>query len=703
MGAGQRGFTLIETVVTVGITVILLVAGGVWLLGMRPGALRNAADDFDAQLAAARAIAASSGNGATIVFAPRTGTVGFIMRVYSGRPNASGAVKSTNVMEVTSGASVSEATFGAPPFAIFLSSAGYPTGSARYPHVASDGTIAFPVVATQPPCPAGGIVLTFANAQGATAKRTLRCNSALVAGTAVANPSPTPNAPKLTPSFMLAHWTTDAGPLHFIAAEYGYYHWYASLAGSTCQTQSSDTGAAPATYANGWPYSLTTPSEMAAAPAIPNAPYSWPTGDPNDPPAKFVLSPVAHNAGLCTVRVVDDYGQEADASVQVMGDLQGSASSLTFNAPTDPAQIVTFGKTFDSEALMMQAAASACAGVVSMSIPAPPTPQSSPSTIPTQATIVVTPVAAGSCVLLVGDQYGEPTLSIPINVKAPTGPLQTLSQIEFSSAAVGGAGASATGTTCGYAQLWWYDVNGNSVLDANGADGVNATDANGCLATGPVYLATTESGYSGRFSQQAMCSAYATVSQTNWLVGSQPPSVTPVASTAGCTFPVYSSDKPLGGGSRNVTVIVDSGCSASGGSVAIGQSCSFTTTSKFAVCDGYVIPASEEYSDDFASWSSAIATGSSIGSPPLSDPMGGGSYAESGPLGTLTSTEDYDNPGGNPSSSWTTITFTRTGNGPATFYLYSDDVQETGHAIIAGDPVCYSKYTLSGPTAITVN
>ena len=90
MGAKEHGFTLIETVVAVGISVMLLVAGGVWMLGMRPGALRNAADDFDANLVAARAIAAGSGNGATVVFLPRIGTPGFIMRVYSGRPTANG-------------------------------------------------------------------------------------------------------------------------------------------------------------------------------------------------------------------------------------------------------------------------------------------------------------------------------------------------------------------------------------------------------------------------------------------------------------------------------------------------------------------------------------------------------------------------------------------------------------------------------------
>jgi len=440
MAPRERGFTLIETVVAVGIGVMLLVAGGVWMLAMRPGALRNAADNFDANLAVARAIAGGSGNGATIAFLPRTGTPGFIMRVYAGRPTASGAVTNAGVMDLVSGAAVSEATFGTPPFAIFLSSAGYATGTARYPNVAAGGSVTFPAIAQQPPCPAGGIVLAFTNAQGAHDTRTLQCNVA-IAGTASADPSPTPNAPKLAPSFMLAHWTSDAGPLHFVAAEFGYFHWFASATGDACATQSSDSGAAPATYAIGWPYSVTNATEMASAPAVPGAPYSWPTGDPNDPPATFRLSPVAHDGGLCSVRVVDDYGQEADANVQVMGDLQGSAASLTFASPSDAPQTMTFGKTFDSEVLKLQAGADACAGVVGVVIPAAPAAQATPSTLATQATIVVSPVAAGSCTLLVGDQYGEPTLAIPINVKAA----QTLKT--WPQQLVLGVGQSSVGTT----------------------------------------------------------------------------------------------------------------------------------------------------------------------------------------------------------------------------------------------------------------
>src|ERR1700678_769925 len=102
MRAREAGFTLLELVVAVGIAVILLAAGGYWMLSMRPGALRGALDDFDANLATAKAIAASSGNGATLVFAPQPNDApGFTLRVYSGRPNAANAVSTTNAMIAT--------------------------------------------------------------------------------------------------------------------------------------------------------------------------------------------------------------------------------------------------------------------------------------------------------------------------------------------------------------------------------------------------------------------------------------------------------------------------------------------------------------------------------------------------------------------------------------------------------------------------
>lgn len=443
MRSTEAGFTMIEMVIAVAIGLIVLAAGGMWLLSMQPGALRAAVNDVDADFAAAQAIAESSGNGATLVFAPRAGGVpGFTLRVYSGRPNASGAVTPTTVMAVTSETAIGEKTFGSPPFAIFLNSAGYATGSAGYPALDAQENPTFTVIAAQPPCPPGGIVLTFTSPQGATATRTYACNT-MVAGTSASDPTPTPNPPHISPTYLLAHDTSDAGPLRFKAAEYGYYHWYASTKnGAACQTLASQTGAAPASFASPWPYAQPSPAaQSSASPAPPNlAPYTWPSGDPNDPPAWFQLTPTLHDGGLCTVTVADDYNQSGAVTVQVMGDLTASTASLSLQVGKG-SQTVGFSKVFDSEKLLLSAGGR-CLGVISVATASGSYP-SSPSSTPATASVTVTPVSAGSCVMQVEDQYGE-IVSIAIDVKAAQQDFLT-----WPAQLVVGSGGAAVGTTAG--------------------------------------------------------------------------------------------------------------------------------------------------------------------------------------------------------------------------------------------------------------
>ena len=496
MRRGEAGFTLLELIVTVAITVILITAGGYWMLSMRPGALRGALDDFDANLAAAKAIAATSGNGATLIFEPQSnGSTGYTLTVFSGRPTASGAVKSTNTMIANSGATVKEAHFGDPPFAIFLSSAGYPTGTANYPAL-TDGVPNFTTIATEPPCPAGGIELTFTSPQGVTATRTLPCN-VVVAGTGAADPTPSPNPIKVEPTYLLAHYTTDSGPLKFKAIEYGYYHWYDSLVGQNCQTQSSDTGNSPATFASPWPYAAPSPaSQGAVAPAAPNAPYTWPGGDPNDPPALFQLSPVVHNGGLCTVTVADDYGQSGTVQVQVMGDLRGSP------APPNPLQLtagkpaiaINFGKTFDSEQLKLFAGG-ACASIIAAQ-PASGLTPGSPTTASAGATMIVAPLAQGACTMIVADQYGE-QVQVPINVAPSPTPWQNFGT--WPASLVLGASGGVVG----------YTVSGQLAYEApqsifarvapiiNALLGGGMASAQSTVYTGVCYAQAFKSGTSG--------------------------------------------------------------------------------------------------------------------------------------------------------------------------------------------------------------
>jgi prepilin-type N-terminal cleavage/methylation domain-containing protein len=424
----ERGFTLVELIVAVGITVVLLAAGGVWLLGMHPGALRNAADEFDAELAAARAIAASSGNGATIGVVPRVdgqGTTmpGFVLRVYSGRPTAPNAVQPTNVAALSSPTTVREATFGSPSFALFFDSAGEVTGARSYPAIDAHGGVSFPVIAQQPPCPANGIRLTFTSAQGATATRTLPCAAWVAGGSGSAAPSPTPNPPHIVPDVMVAHWTGDVyGALNFYVAEFGYMHWYADPKDNGCDAMT--------TFATPNPYSPPQSSQEAALPPMPPAtPFSWANtmygGNANDPQSHFQLRPIAGIPGMCTLSIADDYGQEATASVQVMGDLHATTSTtLTWQLPDTSAKTITLAKVWDSDPLLLQESGP-CAGLVNVtesSHNAPPSPGPSPAST---GTLTITPTGiTGSCTLQVTDQYHE-TPFVPVTVQVNAEPFDT--------------------------------------------------------------------------------------------------------------------------------------------------------------------------------------------------------------------------------------------------------------------------------------
>ena len=86
MRESERGFTLIETIVACAIVATLLVAGGVWMMGLHPGALAQVTSDYDAAIGTARALATTSSNGATLAFTPIAGRSGFTLSVYAGRP-----------------------------------------------------------------------------------------------------------------------------------------------------------------------------------------------------------------------------------------------------------------------------------------------------------------------------------------------------------------------------------------------------------------------------------------------------------------------------------------------------------------------------------------------------------------------------------------------------------------------------------------
>jgi len=184
---GQRGYTLVELAIVVAIASMVLLSGGALWMGRRADALGTSVQLFDGVLHHAQALAAASGNGATIVVAPRAD--GATLYVYAGRPNVPGSMAEQGP-PVDIEAGVREPVLGSPPFSVFLNSAGHATGLAAYPDYSS-GSAVFAPVAAEPACPgSGGYTLVFSSG-GASESRSLACSvSAPGAPDPVSSPPP---------------------------------------------------------------------------------------------------------------------------------------------------------------------------------------------------------------------------------------------------------------------------------------------------------------------------------------------------------------------------------------------------------------------------------------------------------------------------------------------------------------------------------
>lgn len=181
----ERGTTLLEVVIVLAIAVLLAAAGLALAKGSRPFAMRSAVSQFDGTLAYARALAADSGNGATLVFRPGSAGSGFMLIVYAGRPTSLSAMHQAPLAPVLATGDVSEAKLGRVPFTIFLDSAGH---AGAMNGAVSPGT----AIASDPGCPSGesAVVLTFSDARS-SGVRTIACNTA-VSGVPVSIPPVAP-------------------------------------------------------------------------------------------------------------------------------------------------------------------------------------------------------------------------------------------------------------------------------------------------------------------------------------------------------------------------------------------------------------------------------------------------------------------------------------------------------------------------------
>ena len=142
----QRGTTLIEVLLVAAIVVIVSAIAWGFTSGDREFATQSAATIFDAQLAHARALAATSGGAVTLVFTPASPGPGVVLSL---------APDSDGVPPETLRADLSEPTLGQPPFSLAIDAAGHATAS-------------------QPCPPAGGYTLNFL-AGAASASRFLPC------------------------------------------------------------------------------------------------------------------------------------------------------------------------------------------------------------------------------------------------------------------------------------------------------------------------------------------------------------------------------------------------------------------------------------------------------------------------------------------------------------------------------------------------
>ena len=157
----ERGFTLLEVLIVVGIVAVLSIAAGAFALGQRNYEIKAASDRFDSLVDAARAIARSSGNGATLTVVKGAGGNGFVARVLSGRPNDVLAMNYAQIPALESRASIKETSDlnTEPPFAIFVNSRGNMSAAAGWVYPDS-GTIA-----QEPTCTATIAIQFYENGQ----------------------------------------------------------------------------------------------------------------------------------------------------------------------------------------------------------------------------------------------------------------------------------------------------------------------------------------------------------------------------------------------------------------------------------------------------------------------------------------------------------------------------------------------------------
>lgn len=192
----ERGLTLVEVVLTVGIVALIALGGATLTLGSRSLAVSTAASGFDALLDAARATARAFDHGITLAFVPDAFGDGFRAQLYENRPGTAALVASSMPALEARVAVRETESLGAPAFALTIHANGDVAGIA--------GTV-LGQTGPETPCPASGAFHLVFSYAATKADRYVACSITLAAtGPAVlaslppAVQLPPPTAPPCT-------------------------------------------------------------------------------------------------------------------------------------------------------------------------------------------------------------------------------------------------------------------------------------------------------------------------------------------------------------------------------------------------------------------------------------------------------------------------------------------------------------------------
>jgi len=359
MRARERGFTLIEVVVAVGIIATTTAAGIGLSLASRSFGVAAAATEFDHLLDSARTISHQV-QGATIAFIPDAYGDGTEVRVYAGTAN--GTPVATTLPPLYTHATIEEVeSIGKPPFAFVLHVNGALGGRSGY-------RIGANTASSEIGCPAKGAFHFVIHVNGGSADRFIPCRTPLAATgpatltiwpAATMAPLPTPCAASCTPAALpTAPSSSPSCPPNFTAIPGGCtptptpsagarYHVSVSVASPTMNIGGTDSFTAEATLTNpasvpiGTPASVPVTIQQATGVTCTASPQgSQPSG------TTFTLNGIS--AGTCTVVMQADVSSVPGATTDAATvSVSVSVAASPAPTPTPPTcDLVANGKCY---------------------------------------------------------------------------------------------------------------------------------------------------------------------------------------------------------------------------------------------------------------------------------------------------------------------------------------------------------------------